>query len=100
MAEAGKVTTDPLFVGLTRPPLLLGVSYSYFILNIAPCFILYILTNKFTYILILAPLIHAFGYFIHSKEPLIIDLIRVRAGKCSRCNNRYLVHGANSYDPF
>jgi type IV secretion system protein VirB3 len=95
---AGSVGADPLFVGLTRPPLLFGVSYSYFVVNALVCMVAYIATSNFTYLAIALP-IHLVGYYICSKEPLFIELFKVRADKCSRCKNRFY-HGANSYDPF
>ena len=33
MADAGRLGTDPLFLGLTRPPMMLGVTYSWFVVN-------------------------------------------------------------------
>ena len=95
---AGLVKTDPLFVGLTRPPMLFGVSYQFALLNGFVCMITYILTTEFRYLASLFP-IHAIGYYICSQEPLFIELFKIRAEKCSRSKNR-LYHGANSYDVY
>ena len=92
----GSVHTDPLFVGLTRPPMLFGVSYQFAILNAFLCMIAYIMTTQIKYMLALFP-IHAIGYYVCSKEPLFIELFRVRAEKCSKSKNRFY-HGSNSYD--
>jgi type IV secretion system protein VirB3 len=94
----GSLRTDHLFVGLTRPPLLFGVSYNFFIINAFVCMVSYIMTSNFLYLAISFP-IHAVGYYICSKEPLFIDLFKVKLEKCSRCKNKFF-HGANSYDPF
>lgn len=99
MADSGKVVSDPLFVGLTRPPMLLGVTYPFVVVNALFSYVMFILTAKPMYILVFAPLIHAIGFYICSKEPLFLDLIRVKSNKCSRCTNKHY-HGANSYDPF
>lgn len=99
MAEESKMNADPLFVGLTRPPMLFGVSYTYFVLNAFINMIAYILTNEFKYLLVFFPIVHAIGYYICSKEPLFIDLFMIRSNKCSRCKNKFY-HGANSYDPY
>jgi type IV secretion system protein VirB3 len=56
------------------------------------------MTTKFLYLVIAFP-IHGLGYYICSKEPLFIELFKVRAEKCSKCKNKFF-HGANSYDPF
>lgn len=98
MASDSKVETDPLFVGLTRPPQLFGVSYTFFVVNALLCMMSYIATSDFRFLAMSVP-IHLIGYYICSKEPLFIEIFKVRADKCSRCKNRFY-HGANSYDPF
>ncbi len=95
---SGSVHTDHLFLGLTRPPLLFGVSYNFAVLNALLCMVLYIMYNDFLYLVIAFP-IHGLGYYVCSKEPLFIELFKVKAQKCSRCKNKFF-HGANSYDPF
>ena len=97
MAE-GQVGADPLFVGLTRPALLFGVSMPYFMLNSMVCFIAYIVTTKFSYLAVSVP-IHFFGYYLCSKEPLFIELFMIRSRLCNRSLNK-IFHGANSYDPY
>ncbi|MDZ5762039.1 Type IV secretion system protein VirB3 [Candidatus Cyrtobacter comes] len=95
---AGTVRTDPLFLGLTRPPMLFGVSYSFAVINMLFCLIAYLLTNQLKYFFAAVP-IHMFGYYLCTKEPLFIELFKVRAEKCSRSRNRFF-HGANSYDMY
>ena len=94
----GSVNTDHLFAGLTRPPLLFGVSYNFALLNGMISMVSYIMLNDFTYLIMAFP-IHGIGYYICSKEPLFIELFKVKSQKCSRCFNKFF-HGANSYDPF
>jgi type IV secretion system protein VirB3 len=95
---SGEIKADSLFVGLTRPPMLFGVSYMFALLNGFSCLLAYIATSQFKYLAVMFP-IHAIGYFICSKEPLFIELFKVRGEKCSRCTNKFH-HGANSYDPY
>lgn len=94
----GLVRADPLFIGLTRPPMLLGVSYTFAVINGMLCMMLYISTTNFKYLAAMFP-IHALGYYLCSKEPLFIELFRIRAEKCSRSRNK-IFHGANSYDVY
>ena len=94
----GKLNTDPLFIGLTRPPLLFGVSYMYFILNIFFCAIFFIQTSNFWF-LPLGLFIHLMGFILCNKEPLVMELLMIKMQKCNNCSNK-LYHGANSYDPF
>ena len=97
MSEKGSVRTDSVFLGLTRPPMLFGVSYTYALLNGLICMIAYIVNSDFRYMLLMLP-IHGIGYYICSKEPLFIELFKIKSEKCSKCRNRFY-HGANSYDP-
>lgn len=96
MAEESKIVSDMLFVGLTRPPMLFGVSYLFALANGFACMIAYISTVNFKYLAIMFP-VHFIGMALCSKEPLFIELFKVRAEKCFRSKNR-LYHGANSYD--
>jgi type IV secretion system protein VirB3 len=98
MSNDNKVSADPLFVGLTRPPLMFGVSYTFFVVNALVAMMAYISTTNFKYLAMAFP-VHFIGVYICSKEPLFIELFKVRAEKCSRCKNRFW-HGANSYDPY
>ena len=93
----GQLQADPLFVGLTRPPMLFGVSYTFALLNGFLSMISYISFNDFKYLAMMFP-IHMVGYYLCSKEPLFIELFRIKGEKCSRSRNRFY-HGANSYDP-
>jgi len=95
---ADGLRTNSLFIGLTRPPMLFGVSYLYFIVNVMVCMMAYVSTTEFKYMLIMVP-VHGLGYYLCSKEPLFLEMFKVRGEKCSRCKNR-LYHGANSYDQF
>ena len=97
---SGVVGTDPLFLGLTRPPLLLGVSYTFAALNGIACLLTFVITNQFFYLLVLLPALHMVGWFICLKEPRAIELFIARSSKCSVCRNRYYHGGTNSYDVY
>lgn len=97
---SGLIGTDSLFLGLTRPPLLLGVSYTFAALNGIVSLLAFIITNKFFYLLVLLPGLHMIGWFICLKEPRAIELFIARSSKCSVCRNRYYHGGTNSYDVY
>ncbi|WPX97243.1 VirB3 family type IV secretion system protein [Candidatus Bandiella euplotis] len=73
----GSLNTDHLFVGLTRPTLLFGASYNFFIINAFVCMISYIMTANFLYLAISFP-IHGLGVAICYKEPLFIGHRQVK----------------------
>lgn len=96
----GNVDTDPLFLGLTRPPLLLGVSYTFAALNGIISLLAFILTSKFFYLFVSLPGIHMIGWFICLKEPRAIELMIAKFSKCNVCRNRMYHGGTNSYDVY
>ena len=100
MAESGKVYTDPLFIGLTRPQMFLGVGMMYVILYSMTCLVGFILSSNFYFIFAMAPL-HYLGFMLYSKDPYIIEVIMAKFQLCSRNRmNGLFFHGANSYDPY
>ncbi len=97
---SGTVNTDALFLGLTRPPMLLGVSYTFAALNGIISLLAFVITNKFFYLLFLLPTTHMVAWFICLKEPRAIELFIARMSKCNVCRNRYYYGGTNSYDVY
>ena len=88
---------DPLFTGLTRPPMALGVHYLFFVVNALGTMLVFINTKNFAAVGIFIPL-HIIAYLVCLKEPRAIELTKTRYGSFSRCKNR-LYHGfTNSYD--
>ena len=96
---SGSVQADPLFIGLTRPSLPLGVSVMWLAMNGSFNMIGLILDSSPKYLLIAAG-VHALGYFLYSKEPLFLELFNTKLSKCGYRTNTVLCHGKNSYDPF
>ena len=94
--ETGVVATDPLFVGLTRPTMFLGVSFTFALLNGFINLIAYINAPSLKVIFI-AFAVHMLGYIICFKEPLFLELYLKRGEVATRCKNKGF-HGANSYD--
>lgn len=92
-----ELKADPLFAGLTRPPMLFGVSYNFAVINVILCMLLYIMTSNFTYFSMMFP-IHIVGYYLCSKEPLFIELFLNKSQNFPRCWN-FTYHSGNSYDP-
>lgn len=94
---SGNVQIDPLFVGLTRPTMLFGVSYLYAVLNLTVCTMLFLYTNSVILFLLVFP-IHAVGYLGSLKEPRFVEIFLNKLQKCPRTKNG-LFHSGNSYDP-
>ena len=88
---------DILFVGLTRPQMLLGVTYPYAIANAVLTTELF-LVFKSAWVLVAAVLIHLLGSLACLRDPRIFDLWLVKAQRCPRVRN-YRVWRCNSYRP-
>lgn len=97
---SGRLQSDPLFQGLTRPAMILGVSYMYFVLNALICMICFINTQDFMILFIVAPGIHLIGYIVCLKEPRALELLLIKLAKGYKCVNRGYHGYTNSYDPY
>lgn len=100
MSESGRLQADPLFQGLARPPMIMGVSYMFFVLNALTCLIAFINTSNFIVLFFVAPIVHGIGFLLCLKEPLAIELIILRSSKGTKCINRAFHGFTNSYDVF
>jgi len=98
--SSGRLQSDPLFQGLTRPAMIFGVSYMYFVINAVICMVLFINLQDFKIILMVAPAVHLLGYIICLKEPRAIELVLIKVAKGYKCVNRGYHGFTNSYDPY
>jgi type IV secretion system protein VirB3 len=97
---SGSIGSDSLFLGLTRPPMLFGVSYTLATVNVMISLLAFILTNQFFYLLVLLPAIHGICWMLCLKEPRAMELFLIRNSKCTLCKNRMYYGGTNSYDVY
>ena len=98
MAQDGQLESDMLFLGLTRPPMMFGVSYTFVGLNFFLTMVLYIGLDSGIKTFLMIPLGHAIGYYFTQREALFLELFMTKQTKCNRCKNR-IYHGfTNSYD--
>lgn len=98
--SSGRLQSDPLFQGLTRPAMILGVTYMFFVINAAICLITFINMQSIVVLLVVAPIIHFIGYIICLKEPRALDMLMIKMRKGFRCMNRAYHGNTNSYDPY
>ena len=90
------LTISPIFAGLTRPPMLMGVTVDY----LSICFMVtvsgFILSNSFRYLLIYIPL-HFLGWLACKLDYHIFRLLSKRL-ECQNIPNKRL-WGCQSYEP-
>lgn len=89
------VDRDILFTGLTRPQMLLGVTYTFAIINAILTTELF-LVFKSVWVLGAAVLVHAAGWLACLRDPRIFDLWLVKARRCPRVPN-HRTWRCNSY---
>ena len=91
------VEIDPVFLAMTRPPMLMGVTYTFFVLNGTITTIVFLAANDLLAFVVGIP-VHTIGYLLCLKDPRIFDIWRVRLLKTPRTRNRSFWN-ANSYIP-
>lgn len=95
--KTGYVSADLLFGGLTRPPMVFGVTYTYVLVNMMISMIYFVMRSDFKVVL-LAGAIHGIAYAICLKEPLLIELFINKQANFSKCKNKTSFNNKNSYD--
>lgn len=89
------VRYDPLFVGLTRPALLFGVSLQFAMINLLVVGIFFINLSSFKVVFVGA-INHLIGYILCFKEPRFMEIYLKKFEKFNVCPNKSY-YGANSY---
>ncbi|WP_322966075.1 type IV secretion system protein VirB3 [Sphingomonas fuzhouensis] len=88
---------DVLFTGLTRPQMLLGVTYGFAIANAILTTELFLIF-KSAWVLVAAVVVHILGFTACLRDPRIFDLWLVKVQRCPRIKN-YRLWRCNSYRP-
>ncbi len=95
MEKTYHLVSDPLFLGLTRPTLIFGVSMYYALLNLMGSVVIFVQSSDFRIIFVTA-IIHGVGYYLSFSEPKFMEIQMKYANKCNNCPNR-TYYSANSY---
>lgn len=88
---------DPLFVGLTRPTMVLGVTYQAGLVNLMITVIVFLYTKNPLHLAIAVP-IHAVCYGICAHDPRAFELLFLWARTKGACTNRFYWK-ASTYSP-
>lgn len=68
------VTADPLFVGLTRPPMRFGVTYAVILCNVALTMEVFLLTKNLLVLLLAVP-VHGVCMLLCARDARFFDLV-------------------------
>ena len=102
MKQEIEVEIDPLFIGMTRPAVTLGVPMEFFGLNFMIFgigMILFLsLTGKFLWFLLFTLPLHGLGYVATEKDPHWMGVWLTKIGKCPPTRNKRYWN-CNSYQP-
>lgn len=86
---------DPLFLALTRPSTLWGVTYSYFVINVMVVSIIFLTTKNLLTLFIVIP-VHVIGYLMCLKDIRYFEILLGRVMKTPRIRN-YRYWKSNTY---
>lgn len=93
------LTLDPLFVGVTRPPMRWGVTYSALLVNMVCTLEVFLLTKNLLTLLIGAP-IHGICLLLCARDPRFFDLLLLWARtRLPAAFGNLRVWKASSYSP-
>jgi type IV secretion system protein VirB3 len=95
--SAERVERDALVVGMTRPLMMFGVTYSYFIIEAMGATVLFLMGNNLLYLLIVVPL-HVLGVLLCKWDARFFDILFRVAQRARPVRNRPR-HRCNLYLP-
>ena len=88
---------DTLFIGLTRPQMLLGAPYGYVICNAILMTELFLIF-KSAWVLLASLAVHGLGWLASFRDPNFFGVWLVKVQRCPRVPN-YALWRCNSYRP-
>lgn len=91
------IETDPLFLALTRPSTLWGVTYSFFIINLMVTSLLFLTTKNLLMLFVFIPA-HAIGYLMCLKDIRYFEIFFGKVTKTPRVRN-FKYWKSNTYSP-
>ena len=95
--DTEELLISPLFVGLTRPPMIMGITLDYVCLSFMVAVCAFIIANSIFYILLYVPF-HIVGWIACKIDSNIFRIIFKKLS-CQTVPNKSL-WGCQSYEPF
>ncbi len=96
--DAGKVQRDPLFLALTRPAMIFGVTYAWFGVNILTWTMVFVNIKDFGLCIPGVAIFHGIGYYLCAYEPRWMEIAKIWALTVPTCLNRFYHGNTCSYD--
>jgi type IV secretion system protein VirB3 len=95
--DVARTARDSLVVGMTRPLMMLGVTYSYFVVEGVGATVLFLMGNNLAYLLTIIPL-HVLGVLLCKWDARFFDILFRVAQSARPVRNRPL-YRCNVYVP-
>jgi type IV secretion system protein VirB3 len=95
--DSARTARDSLVVGMTRPLMMLGVTYSYFVIEGVGATVLFLMGNNLLYLLTIVPL-HILGVLLCKWDARFFDILFRVAQGARPVRNRPL-YRCNVYVP-
>jgi len=95
--EQDDVYLDTLFVGLTRPATILGISYTAFVIEFVTVTIVFLAVGNPLYLLLILP-VHSMMYLISANNPNVFSALMLWVKTNGRCRNQAF-WGSVSFSP-
>ena len=92
-----QLENDPLFLGITRPAMIYGVSFEFAVINGFFAAIVFLAVGKPWYLLVAVPG-HMLGYLMCMSEPRRFGIVFTWLNTMSKCRNR-MFWGGSTYTP-
>ncbi len=100
--EEHAVDIDPLFIGMTRPPMVIGVPMEFFGINFIifgiGMILLTALSSKILFLICVTLPLHSIGIIATEKDPHWMSVRMTKMNKCPPTRNR-TYWKTNSYTP-
>lgn len=100
--EDAQADIDPLFIGMTRPPMVMGVPMEFFGLNFilfgAGIIFFLSLSAKISFFACVTLPLHAAAYIATEKDPHWMRVYLTKVSRCAPIKNRKFWK-SNSYQP-
>ena len=97
-----KIERDLLYVGLTRPPMLAGITDVYAVFFLIMEVLIFVGVGGgqgLTWAIIMAPVLYCFGYLMCLHDPRIFQIWQVRLSRFGAASRRKKYWGGPSFDP-
>lgn len=93
--DSDRPMSDPLVLGMTRPLMIFGVTYSYCVIEAMAVTVLFLVGNHLAYLLAVLPL-HVVGALLCRWDAHYFDIL-VRAVRLARPVANRRIHRCNRY---